>query len=300
MTNPIRTDLALEARELWQAESGQTGALPGVEAREETRGSFRLTTVRILDERGEKALCKPIGTYITLELDGLLRREENAFPQAASLLAEQIRTLLPLAPEATVLVAGLGNDAITPDAVGPVCLRHVLVTRHLKARMPGDFAGFRDVAAIQPGVLGTTGMESADTVSALAARIAPDAVIAVDALASRETGRLCRTVQLSDTGIVPGSGVGNRRAELSRGTLGVPVLAVGVPTVVDARTLTADLAARAGVKLPEEADVGLPELMVTPKDIDRSVRDIAKLVGYAIDLALHRDLTVEDVDLFLN
>lgn len=298
MQNNIRTDLALEAKELWETSQGAE-EIPGVSVDERGDGSFRITEVRIEDLNGENALCKPVGKYITFELDGLIKREENAFEQAASLLSSEIRRIMPLMPDATVLVAGLGNDAITPDAIGPECLRSVLVTRHLKERMPGDFSFFRNVAAVEPGVLGTTGMESADIVSALVGRIAPDAVIAIDALASREPDRLCRTVQLADTGITPGSGVGNRRAELSRGTLGIPVLAIGVPTVVDSLTLTAVLAEKAGIDLPDDDAVKQKNMMVTPKDIDRSVRDISRLIGYALDLALHDGLTIPDIDMFL-
>lgn len=298
MQNNIRTDLALEAKELWETSQGAE-EIPGVSVDERGDGSFRITEVRIEDLNGEKALCKPVGKYITFELDGLIKREENAFEQAASLLSSEIRRIMPLMPDATVLVAGLGNDAITPDAIGPECLRSVLVTRHLKERMPGDFSFFRNVAAVEPGVLGTTGMESADIVSALVGRIAPDAVIAIDALASREPDRLCRTVQLADTGITPGSGVGNRRAELSRGTLGIPVLAIGVPTVVDSLTLTAVLAEKAGIDLPDDDTAKQKNMMVTPKDIDRSVRDISRLIGYALDLALHDGLTIPDIDMFL-
>ena len=150
------------------------------------------------------------------------------------------------------------------------------------------------------GVLGTTGIESSDLVRAVVQRLRPDAVIVIDALASREPRRLCRTVQLSDTGIVPGSGVGNARQAISREVLGVPVIAVGVPTVVDAATLTLDLAAGAGADLGS-ADFGeAGNMIVTPRDIDKYVRDAAKLIGYGLNLALHEGLTVEDVDMFLS
>lgn len=301
MLNKIRTDLAMEAREIWQENSGSAEALPGVKAEEKIIGSFRLTRVEILDTAGEQALCKPIGKYSTLELDGLLRREENAFMEAADILAAEIRRVLPLMPDAGILVAGLGNPDITPDAIGPESLRSVMVTRHLKEYLPKDFADFRTVSAVEPGVLATTGLESADMIAAVGEKIKPDAIIAVDALASRQTDRLCRTVQISDTGITPGSGVGNSRAELSRRTLGVPVLAVGVPTVVDAATLTAELAAKAGTQLPDDSNFGdQGNMIVTPRDIDQSVKDISKLIGYAINLALHDGLTLGDIDMFLS
>ena len=301
MRENIRTDLALEAKELWQESAQETTELPGVRAAEIQRGKFHVTTVEILDEQGEKALCKPKGKYVTVELDALVRREENAFADAAELLAVELRDMMGLAGTDSVLVAGLGNAAITPDAVGPETVGFVMVTRHLKERMPEQFAAFRPVAAVRAGVLGTTGMESADLIAAVAGRLSPACVVAVDALASRRMDRLCRTVQLSDTGIVPGSGVGNSRAALNRDTLGVPVIAVGVPTVVDAATLAAELAERAGVPGLEGRDMGEEgHMIVTPREIDRSVKDISKLIGYSLNLALHEGLTVTDVDMFLS
>jgi spore protease len=300
MRNPIRTDLAVEAHELWREKTGETTKLPGVKARHEERDGFALDIVEILDEEGERELCKPIGTYVTLELDALVKREENAFDRACSLLAEEIRNSLRLTPEDSVLVAGLGNSDITPDAVGPGAMDYVLVTRHLKETMPNDFAGFRSVSAIRAGVLGTTGLESANLIGAITKLASPARVIAVDALASRSLDRLCRTIQLADTGIVPGSGVGNSRAALNRETLGVPVVAIGVPTVVDAATLASDLAAQAGSQLdPDKLGKG-SDMIVTPRDIDRSVRDVSKLIGYSINLALHDGLTMEDIDMLLS
>lgn len=296
MNSKIRTDLAMEAEALQQ----ESGAPDGVRSARERRGSFFLTTVEVLDARGEAALGKPRGRYVTLELDAFLRREENAFSEAAALLAEVLRSMLKLEKTGNCLVVGLGNRGITPDAVGPDTVDCVMVTRHLTDRMPEDFSFFRPVSAFCSGVLGTTGIESSDLVRAVTEQVQPTAVIVIDALASREPRRLCRTVQIADTGIVPGSGVGNARQAISREVLGVPVIAVGVPTVVDAATLTVDLAARAGADL-ENADFGeAGGMIVTPRDIDKNVRDIAKLIGYGLNLALHDGLTVEDVDMFLS
>ena len=256
----FRTDLACESRDVWLRTRG--AALAGVSARQETR-------------------------------DGLVRREEDAFRRACGVLAREIRTQLAMEPEESVLVVGLGNPDITPDAVGPLAAECVLVTRHLKTRLPEEFAAFRPVSVFRTGVLGTTGIESAALVRGVVSLVRPDRVIAVDALSAREAARLCRAVQITDAGIVPGSGVGNARSALTEETLGVPVVAVGVPTVVDARTLCADLSG-AEVDLPEDT-----ELFVTPRDIDTRVRDSARLVGYAIDLALHDALTIEDIDMFL-
>ena len=194
------------------------------------------------------------------------------------------------------LVVGLGNRAITPDAIGPKVHEHTLVTRHLVEQIPEHFGAFRPVASLSAGVLGATGMESGELVQAVCRRLKPACVVAVDALASRSLKRLCRTVQLSDTGIAPGSGVGNHRWALDRASLGVPVLAVGVPTVVDASTLAADLLGQE--ELPPLGEGR--DLLVTPKDIDSQVDDLAKVIGYGISLALQPGLDVADLDLLLS
>ena len=297
-----RTDLAVEATQLWQEQAGETTQLRGVQARDSVREGYKVTTVRILDESGAQALGKPVGTYITVELDGLLRREEDAFPRAARALAAELRGLLDLKEGDAVLVAGLGNRAITPDGIGPKAADHTLVTRHLVERVPEQFGAFRPVSALAAGVLGTTGMESGELISAVVEKTRPACVLAVDALASRSLRRVGRTVQLSDTGIVPGSGVGNHRMALNRETLGVPVIAIGVPTVVDAATLACDLLSEAGREdLDPAALSGAGEnLIFTPREVDTQVGDLAKVIGYGIDLALQSGLDVADIDLLLS
>ena len=291
-----RTDLAVEARELWQESAGETTKLSGVEARDGEREGIPVTTVRILDREGERALGKPRGTYVTLTLEGVANRAEGIFGRAVRAVAGELAPLLEqAAPEGLILVAGLGNRSITPDAIGPKVHEHVLVTRHLVAQMPEHFGHLRPVASLAAEVLGNTGVESGEVVEAVCRKLRPACVIAVDALASRSLERLCRTVQLADTGIAPGSGAGNHRMALDRDSLGVPVLAVGVPTVVEGATLAADLLG--ADRLPEPA----PErtLLVTPKDIDSQVADLSKIVGYGISLALQPGMTVEDLDLLL-
>lgn len=267
----FRTDLASE--ELPQG----GGGLPGVKSRSYDRDGFQITEVEVLDQRGEESLCKPVGQYVTMTLDSFFQRQEDAFSRAATLLADCLRPLLPLGDDDSVLVAGLGNAAITPDAIGPETALSTLATRHLKQHYSAEFAAFRPVSVFQTGVLGTTGMESSDLIRAVCGAVSPAAVVVVDALAARASEKLCRTVQLTDSGIVPGSGVGNDRAELSRRVLGVPVTAIGVPTVVDAGD----------------------GLIVTPRDIDKYVKDAGRLIGYALNLALHPGLTVADVDMFV-
>lgn len=288
-----RTDLALEARELWR-ESASLTRLKGVRAAKEKREGYPVTRVEIMDEEGARSLGKPQGTYLTVDLTTYWRRRGDFFQRAVRTVGEQLKTLLP--PEGTVLVVGLGNAAMTPDAVGPLTVDHVLVTRHLIASLPRQFSGFRPVAAVRTGVLGTTGVESAEAVRALVEQISPAAVVAVDALAARRCERVCTTVQLSDTGIVPGSGVGNRRWALDRETLGVPVVAVGVPTVVDAATLAADLLEESGLgEIDEEAlRRGRQNMTVTPRDIDAQVRELSRVVGYGINWAAQA-LEVEEI-----
>ena len=294
-----RTDLALEARELWQESAEKTTRLSGVKATKQRSEGYPVTRVDILDERGEKALDKPRGTYRTIDLTAFWQRKSDFFERAVRAVGGQLKELLP--GEGTVLVIGLGNGAMTPDAVGPLAADSVLVTRHLIAAMPRHFSGFRPVAVFRTGVLGTTGVESAEAVRGLVAQVEPSLVIAVDALASRRVGRVCTTVQLSDTGIIPGSGVGNHSSALNRETLGVPVVAIGVPTVVDSATLAADLLEESGIRDydGEALQKSRQNLMVTPRDIDQQVRDLSKVVGYGINWAL-QDLEIEEINALLS
>ena len=292
-----RTDLAMEAQELWRESAGETTRLSGVEARDGEREGIPVTTVRILDREGEQALGKPRGTYVTLTLEGVAGRAEGVFGRAIRAVAGELSQLLEgVDPQGLVLVAGLGNRAITPDAIGPKVHEQIFVTRHLVDRMPEHFGHLRPVASLAAEVLGTTGVESGEVVRAVCEKLRPACVIAVDALASRSLERLCRTVQLADTGITPGSGVGNHRVALDRDSLGVPVLALGVPTVVEGSTLAADL-----MGADELPDLGAGrDLLVTPKDIDSQVADLSKIVGYGISLALQPGMTVEDLELLLS
>lgn len=292
-----RTDLALEARELWQEQAGALTALPGVEARDGYREGISVNTVKILDGRGEKALGKPRGTYVTLTLEGLASREEGVFQRSVQAVAGELSPLLEEVPEkGLVLVAGLGNRAITPDAIGPKVHENVLITRHLVRQMPEHFGALRPVASLAAEVMGTTGVESGELVRAVCEKIRPACVVAVDALASRSVARLCKTVQIADTGITPGSGVGNHRMGLTRDTLGVPVIALGVPTVVDGATLAADL-----LGTDDLPDLGEgKDLLVTPKDIDSQVNDLAKVIGYGLSMALQPGISLEELELLLS
>ena len=275
-----RSDLALEA-----AEGLSPGALApeDVFREEEERGGARVTRITVRSGRGAQALGKPQGRYVTVEVPPLSDNEEQ-LEAHARVVGEQLAALLPA--QGPVLVVGLGNEHITPDALGPQAAGMVLATRHIG----GEFArsvgldDLRPAAVLIPGVLGRTGVESGETVCGV---VQPAAVIAIDALAARSLSRLGCTVQLSDTGIAPGSGVGNSRKVLDRETIGVPVIAVGVPTVVDAATLAHDLTGGDGAQ-----DTVAPRgaaMMVTPREIDLMISRASRLVAMAVNCALQPD-----------
>ena len=292
----FRTDLAVEAIENHKT----AAALPHVRQCDRTLEGFAVHEVRILSEDAAREIGKPQGRYLTLELDALIRREEDAFPRACKTLSTLLRELLPHPNDGPVLIAGLGNRMITPDAIGPQTADHVIATRHLVAQSPAIFADWRPVSALAPGVLGQTGVETGEVICGVLDRVRPAAVIAVDALAAGRLSRLLRTVQLADTGITPGAGVGNARAALNKETLGVPVIAVGVPTVVDGATLAHAISSQLGQPACEALDDLSQPVMITTRDIDREVADISRMIGYAVNMALHPHLSVADIDLYLS
>ena len=285
----FRTDLAIERQEYREKET-----LDGVLSSTETVEGIKVTTIEIINEQGERLIGKPAGKYITLETDKLYKSSE-AFSSASQVLCSELRRLLP--ERGTVLVAGLGNEDITPDALGPKSLDLLLATRHIS----GEFADslglgeLRSVAGIVPGVLGKTGIETVEIIGGVVKRISPSCVIVIDALASRNTERLGTTVQLCDTGVSPGSGVGNRRKGINSETLGVPVIAVGVPTVVDALTMAADVFEKAGVDLPDMDFSEHRQMMVTPKEIDSLIDKAAHLIAMGINTALQKNLTAAEI-----
>lgn len=292
----FRTDLAVEAIENHKT----AAALPHVRQSDRMLEGFAVHEVRILSEDAAREIGKPQGRYLTLELDALIRREEDAFPRACKALSTMLRELLPHPNDGPVLIAGLGNRMITPDAIGPQTADHVIATRHLVAQSPAIFADWRPVSALAPGVLGQTGVETGEVICGVLDRVRPAAVIAVDALAAGRLSRLLRTVQLADTGITPGAGVGNARAALNKETLGVPVIAVGVPTVVDGATLAHEISSQLGQPACEALDDLSQPVMITTRDIDREVADISRMIGYAVNMALHPHLSVADIDLYLS
>lgn len=277
-----RTDLALEGVEQLR-QGGDISRLDGVFAAEYTRQGYGVTDVRVATKQAAEAVGKPEGRYVTIDLRPYFRREEGFFARAVGCLASELRTLLPgVGEDWPVLVAGLGNRGMTADAVGPLALESLLVTRHMVRSLPGQFRGFTPVSALAPGVLAATGMEALELLRGAVQATGCAAVIAVDALAARSRERLCATVQLGDTGLIPGSGVGNHRKAIDKTTLGVPVVAVGVPTVIAAHLL--------GDGQPED-----DPLFLTPRDIDGKVRELGRVIGYGVTLALQEGLSVEDV-----
>lgn len=284
-----RTDLAME-----RLEAQGEAPIPGVESRRWQQSPLSVHRIRIVDERGERALERPRGQYLTAQMEEQALSDSQWIYRSAKVLSRLLEPLLPKG--GPVLVAGLGNRAVTPDALGPLTLEHLIVTRHLIRAMPSEFGRMRPVCALSAGVLGTTGIETAEILSGAVERVQPAAVVAVDAMASRSLDRLCRTFQLCDTGIAPGSGACNPRQELNARTLGVPVIALGVPTVVEARTLALDLMPNGRLASDKVPDAGM---LVAPKDIDLQVAKCAKVLGYALNLALQGHMTAAEMEQYL-
>lgn len=307
-----RTDLALETREL----HAKPGKPDGIQTEEREEKGVHVTSMRVLPGGEAQAGGKPAGTYVTVEIGDVWRlgAQEDAFVDAASVLAKELQRLLPK-ERGCVLVAGLGNDRITADSIGPRVAGSVLVTRHIRVldRSLFESAGFGELAAVAPGVLGQTGIESAEIIRSVVERIRPSCVIAIDALASRRLTRLASTVQISDTGICPGSGVSNTRTALSMETLGIPVLSIGVPTVVDAGTLAYDLLEELAEKEGYPADLPVfdkvveklltgagKDFFITPRDSDTIASGAARLIAAGINLALHDKLTPDEITGYLS
>ena len=296
MTNGRKIDLALEAKEFFEGSPEKKSRLSGVRAQEDTLFGLPLTRVEILNQEGEAALGKPMGTYLTLDLPQLPRDREEILKTARA-VAAMLEELPDFPQEGLVLVTGLGNRQVTPDAIGPKTTDALLVTRHLVENLPGQFGSLRPVAALAAGVTGTTGMESGEVIGAVVKKLKPVCLIAVDALAARRQERVCRTIQVADTGIVPGSGVGNARMALDKTSLGIPVIAVGIPTVVDAGTLCMDLMEESGQDFdPAAFRTEGAEWFVTPRNVDQQVAVLSRILGLGISTALHVDFSVEDVD----
>ncbi len=278
----VRTDLALEKEE-FITDSENTG----IKKRKKQTEKTEVTEIEIVSSDGERAIGKPKGRYITVEMSEFSYDSEILDDRLKSLTAE-IKRLLPDG-ESPVLVAGIGNENITPDALGPLCAKSIFSTRHIDNKLAYEigFKSLHPVCTLATGVLGQTGIETGEIIKSIVSSISPRAVILVDALAAASLSRLGRTVQITDTGITPGSGVGNSRAEISEKTLGVPVIAIGVPTVVDAVTLARDITENAEFENTAE---NAKNMMVTPREIDVMVKRAAKLIALSINCALQPEI----------
>lgn len=317
------TDLALEAHQVFAAQHG--GQIPGVQHTVEEDDGITITRLSIEDEVGQKIMGKMIGNYLTFEVPGLRYKDPNLQKRVSAVMAEEFKKFAGLNENSTVLVIGLGNRNVTPDALGPIVCDNLFVTRHLYDHLPElvEQGGYRPVSAVAPGVLGITGIETSEIVHGIVKKVKPDLVICVDALASRSLERVNTTIQIADVGISPGAGVGNKRKGINKKSLGVPVIAIGVPTVVDAVTITSDTIDMLLEKLDKEAPgngmnrlfanfdemekkqlihellqpIG-QNLMVTPKEIDTFIEDVANVVANGLNIALHDAISPDDVGMY--
>jgi len=323
-----RTDLAIEAHDIFINSSEVNESIPGIRIEDEViEDHIKITRVRVESDDASDALGKDKGNYITIEIPRHMGHEQKIYEAVCRAVAREFDKIIKLKPDDTVLVVGLGNWNITADSLGPKVIEEVMVTRHLLEHMPEEVQdGVRPVCAISPGVLGLTGVETGEITLGLVDRVKPAMVIAIDALCSRNMERINTTIQIADTGITPGAGIGNKRMALSIDTLGVPVVAVGVPTVVDAATIADDtielvlsrlredlensgFETRAGfefidlMKREDRYDLikqvispVVGDMIVAPKDIDSDIDDIASVVANGINISLHEGIGLGDID----
>lgn len=330
MAQNIRCDLAIEAREMITEIQGDDYVIPGVSVDTESIDSYiHITRVHVESEEGQKELGKEPGHYVTLEMPARFYGQQNIYEEMCRTCAKELTTLIEQylkSENDSVLVIGLGNWNITADALGPRVIHSLMITRHLKEYIPEEIdEGIRPVCGISPGVLGLTGIETGEIVRGLVERLHPNLVIAVDALCSRKVERINTTIQFSDTGITPGEGVGNRRQSINQKNLGVPVIAIGVPTVVDAATIAGDSIDWVIRRLKNEMQPQKPlyrflsdlegedkyeliresiapafgNFIVAPKEVDSVIEDISKVIANGINIALHKGITLSDVDRYI-
>jgi len=297
----IRTDLAMESSEA-------AGRIPGVSIASWEESGVLITEVVIETEESAKSLSKPMGKYITLECEGVRTRDPMAYDALSSILAEEITRLLPPDENGSpALIVGLGNRMVTPDALGPKTIEGVLVTRHLLTELPDETdERLSSVCCVCPGVLGVTGIETMESVKSIVSAVKPRVIICIDALAARASKRVGVSIQLSDVGIQPGSGVGNHRRAITKEELGVPVIAIGMPTVVYASTIARDALYLMSEGEAEEEMLDritktlfeneIGEMIVTPREIDDMIEDAAGLIARAINISLQDHLSPAELD----
>lgn len=321
----IRTDLAIETREMYREKNNVE--ISGVEVNVEEEKEYKITRVKILNKDGEEKLGKKMGNYITIEAAGLKQADQDLKDEISQALAKELKALINTNKHTKSLIVGLGNWNVTPDALGPRVIGKVFVTRHFfKAYNKSEDETMTDVSAIAPGVMGITGIETGEIIKGIVEKTKPDIVVAIDALASRKMERVSTTIQISDTGINPGAGVGNNRKSLNKEYLGVPVYAIGVPTVVDAATMvndTIDLIVKEMKTHTEKggefynllgemsqqdkhqliSEVLMPymgNVMVTPKEIDTVIDDISLVIANGLNISLHHGIDLKDVNRYVN
>ena len=308
----FRTDLASERRDLYEKANNLKNGIEGIESqKEDVNEKIKIERVQILNEKGEKAIRKPIGTYVTIDVKDLKIATEEEMEKAGEVLTKELKNIVDkhVGSQDEVLVVGLGNIYVTPDSLGPKVINEIEVTRHIINYMPQYVKeGTRKISAISPGVLGTTGIETVEILKGIVENIHPKLIIVIDALASRSIERISSSVQISDTGIVPGAGVGNKRSEISIKSLGVPVIAIGIPTCVETAVLVNDSLNLFIEKLKDEAksnyylnsikneknyeeikQILMPRdynLIVTPKEIDGLIENIKDIVAMGINNSL--------------
>lgn len=287
---PIRTDLALEAREFIEEANGEMRGVI-VNTYSAASDTVQVTHVQITTKNGAKSMGKPIGTYITLEADNLTEPDEDYHREVSKVIAKQLKHLLPnFEEEKSILVVGLGNRDVTADALGPEVVDHLNITRHMLRQFgPAAYCcdKVHEISSIVPGVMGKTGMETAEIIRGVVDSTTPDVIVVIDALAARSTRRLTRTIQITNTGIQPGSGVGNHRDSLTEESLGVPVIAIGIPTVVDAATIVNDAIGHLHQDDPELQNTfyDMHNMYVTAKDIDSTIKRLGFTLSEALNMA---------------
>ncbi len=316
----VRTDLAMEARQILQQRSA--GEIAGITSEETRVNNCLVTKVRITTPEAAELIGKAPGTYVTIETPDLLNKDRLTQEEISAVLAQELAKMLNLTPQASIFIVGLGNWNATPDSLGPLVVDRVLVTRHLEGYVPAELTcRLRSVCAIAPGVLGITGIETGEIVKGIVERIKPDVVICIDALAARNIDRIGTTIQFADTGIHPGSGVGNKRAGITRETLGIPVVAIGIPTVVHAATIASDTIdlllqefrdenkfldilramndTNKHALIQEVLTPAVGDLMVTPKEIDLLIGEVSRVVASGLNMALHPGIDLDDVSRYI-
>lgn len=298
MTNYPRTDLAMEVHE---ALGGEKASIDGVDFKSDEHENYIVKRISIETQEAAKKLGKCTGKYVTIEAPLLRSDSSSLYYDVSAAICSELSGMLKLVKSDGVLVVGLGNRRITPDALGPETADKVLITRHMIMNAPGEFEEhFRSVSALSPGVLGITGIDTSELITMLVARIRPALVIAIDALAARSISRLATTFQISDAGVAPGSGVSLRHSELSEDTLGVRVISIGVPTVVDAATLAADVLNRARAEVADDMEEIDANLFVTPNNIDTLIESASSIIALGVNMALHPKLSREDVEALMS